>query len=181
MASVTPPCIFKSVTLIAGEQFTLPPGAEIVSSTAGVDNIKSTCPLPDTLETPVCYKFRFSGADDDNSGDTENWEVDTNFAVNGIVLSGIYYPFASVVPGSYPATTFQTEMTSLPGFNGLFTSFSRTFAGSGGANRGWTNEVRFLTIPSVGDNLEFKISTRVEFQSPFSGTSTVAYVKGERC
>ena len=44
-----------------------------------------------------------------------------------------------------------------------------------------TNEVRFLTIPSVGDNMEFKISTIVQFQSPFSGSSTVAYVKGERC
>lgn len=181
MASVTPPCIFKSVTLIAGEQFTLPPGAEIVSSTAGIDNIKSTCAIPDTLEVPVCYKFRFSGADNDNSDDTENWEVDTNFAVNGIVLFGIYYPFALVVPGSYPAATFETEMISLPGFDGLFTSFSRTFGGSGNAFRGWTNEVRFLTIPSVGDNMEFKISTMVQYQSPFSGTPTIAYVKGERC
>ena len=176
-------CTYKSVSLLAGEKFILPPGAEIVAATNGLSDYTSTCAKPSSLEVPTCYKFRFSGADNDNSA-TENWEVDRNFAVKGIMIDNVYYPFyngTAVVAGSAPATDFQAAMNSITALSGLFTTFSRDFYGSGGDNTGWTNIVKFTTIPSIGANLSFVISTRTEYQGAISGTSTVAYTKGEVC
>lgn len=189
MASVTPPCIYKSVTLAAGEQFTLPPGAEIVSASAGLDSIKSTCALPDTLEEPVCYKFRFSGSEPDDGNSFRNWELDDNFIVRGIVVNGISYDFANDIklsesgPSAFIGT-WNTALNGIPQFNGLFTFLNGNPVfgdeAPGGNNNGFTIQLAFSVIPSIGDNLEMKSLTIANFQSPNTG-ATYIYTKGERC
>ena len=56
--ATTQNCIYKSVTLAAGEQFTLPPGAEIISAT-DINSFTSTCPKPTTLDTFVCGSLQW--------------------------------------------------------------------------------------------------------------------------
>jgi hypothetical protein len=176
-------CTYKSITLAAGEQFILPPGAEIVATTNGLSDYTSTCPKPSTLESFVCYKFKFSGAESRIDRNTENWDDSGNFMVTGINVSGVYYPFASTLQGyNVNRTSWETQMNGIPGFNGLFLFFNNPIEGEdNGRTRGWTLQISFNTLPSIGDNLEFKISTRTEFQGDFSGQFTTAYVKGDVC
>jgi len=189
MASVTTPCVYKSITLAAGEQFTLPPGAELVASSAGIAAVKSTCALPDTLEEPVCYKFKFSGAEQDGGNATQNWSDAGNFQVKGIVVNGIFYSFPNIIYLTQSGTarqalTWSDAMNGIPQFSGLFT-FLNGDPVYGDENdtpgAGFTYQVAFNTIPSIGDTLEFQSSTVTETQAPFSGLTTIVYTKGTRC
>lgn len=179
-------CIYKSVTLAAGEQFNLPPEAVLVSA-SNTNAITSNCAIP-PLETPVCYFFRFSGSEDDGAS-TRNWALNGDFTVTGIVLNGVYYEFASPIVltefgSSRQAVTWSNAMNGISQFNGLFTfSYGNPVYGnqSGvGSNNGFTYQVTFSTIPSIGDNLEFKFTTGVQFQDPLNGDTT-AYSRGQRC
>jgi len=191
MASVTPTpsCVYKSVTLAAGEQFTLPPGAELVASSAGIAAVKSTCALPDTLEEPVCYKFKFSGGENENSSSAQNWEQDDNFKVKGIFVNGLYYPFANLIQlggltsSSSLSSTWLTALNSIPQFNGLFTFLNGNpqYGNEGAFGNGFTLQVAFSVIPSVGDSFEFVSFTSTQYQAPFSGEFTEIYTKGVRC
>jgi hypothetical protein len=189
MASVTPPCIYKSVPLAAGEQFTLPPGAEIVSASAGLDSIKSTCALPDTLEEPICYKFRFSGSEPNDGLSARNWELADNFYVRGIVVNGITYDFANDIQlsESGPSSligTWSAALNGIPQFNGLFTFLNGNPVfgdeAPGGNSNGFTIQLAFSVIPSIGDNLQMKSFTSANFQYPLNGT-TFVYTNGDRC
>jgi hypothetical protein len=179
MASAASNCLYKSVTLAVGETFTLPPGAEIISSSGGLESFTSTCPKPTNLETPACYKFRFSGANHDTgSARQQNWE-EVNYFVDGIFVNDIYYPFTSSIAGYTGASTFRTAMNSITQFTGIFTNFGNII-GDESRQGGWTNQVNFTTIPSVGDNMYFKVRTGTQWQSPLNG-NTDAYVKGDPC
>lgn len=182
-------CTYKSITLAAGEQFILPPGAEIVTTTNGLNDYTSTCPKPSTLETLKCYKFRFSGADGDSASfRRENWEGPggdgDNFSVDGITLNDIYYPFSFNIQAWQDAASWTTVINSIPQFSGIFTNITSAFDDdrSSGANRGWTTVVTLTTISSIGDNMFFNISTLINDQSTVpDGSLTKAYVKGEIC
>ena len=180
MASASSNCLYKSVTLAVGETFTLPPGAQIVSASGGLESFTSTCPKPTNLETPACYKFRFSGANHDNGSDrTQNWEDQGNYFVEGILVNDVFYSFASSIQGLQSASAYQTAMNTITQFTGLFTNFGNTI-GDESRQGGWTNQVNFTTLPSIANNMSFRVRTRTEWQSPFTG-STYAYVKGDPC
>jgi hypothetical protein len=55
MAAETP-CIYKSVTMSAGETFVLPPGAEIIS-VSDLGAITNSCPDPLPTEELSCYRI----------------------------------------------------------------------------------------------------------------------------
>lgn len=176
-------CTYHSITLQAGNSFVLPSGATLISATnPGALTSVNGCADDDlaNLETPVCYVFRFSGAESDNNP-TENWD-EPNYRVNGIVVSGVYYPFTTFIGGTNVASSWNTAMNGIIEFSGLFTSFSSVYGDeSDNPGAGWTNEIKFSTIPSIGNNLEFQISTTLQMQSPFSGQQAFAYVKGGLC
>lgn len=94
MATTT--TIYKSVLLQPGEQFTLPPGAELISAT-DTDSITSTCDISD-LQGLNCYTFVFgnAGTDGDQSQLFESETPDkSNVKIIGISVDGIDYLFNS--------------------------------------------------------------------------------------
>jgi len=156
MASAASNCIYKSVTLAVDETFTLPPGAEIVSSSGGLQAFTSTCPKPTDLETPECYTVTFQSAD--ASRVTPPYEfVD----IQGIKIGATTYPFTN---GSFQfgqvanASTFATILNSRIAsttIGPLITGGRVVQAGRNGG-RGEYFVFQFNTIPSIGDpNMSF--------------------------
>jgi hypothetical protein len=86
MAS-TQNCTYKSVKLVAGEQFILPPGAEIVSTTNGLEDYTSTCPKPSTLDVTKRFRVQWEIKTDDNNNRTDPWE---NATITGVSIGGTY-------------------------------------------------------------------------------------------
>lgn len=151
-------CIYRSVTLAAGESFTLPPGAELISAT-DINSITSNCPLPSTLESLACYSFQIQ----------ENATPDGPYddvTVSGVKIEETTYNFSSSfgIPNPSPTAgavptvviaALQTRLEEL-GFGGLFTDWS-----------GWSQEfpiisgdiavtlICFKTAPSIGNSLSF--------------------------
>jgi hypothetical protein len=96
-------CIYKSVTLAAGEQFNLPPGAVLVAATDATA-ITSTCPLPDELAGPICGTFFVVIDVDSNSGHPNDEE---NFRINNINVGGTIIDFGGqriIASGSNPGS-----------------------------------------------------------------------------
>lgn len=52
-------CLYKSIDLIAGEQFILPPGATIINTTV-VGAVTSNCPISFPTEGLACYKIQWT-------------------------------------------------------------------------------------------------------------------------
>jgi hypothetical protein len=179
-------CSYQTITLSAGEQFVLPPGATIIAATdTNLISSQNDCAGDlQNLEEFTCYSFRFSGALSDDDGRTENWD-DQNFYVNGITIQGVYYPFTSSIQGWQGATSFETALNGITALSGLFNSVANNFGYDSvflGASRGWTNVVTLNTIPSIGDVLEFNVSTVTIDQTVVpDGSSSFATIAGEPC
>jgi hypothetical protein len=166
MASTsTTPCTYKSVTLAANEQFTLPPGAQIISASGGLDSFDSTCTKPTSVETPVTYEFVWAASQDSYSNATEMFEDDNNNRMIGIVLNlSQEYGFSSPLETQWYGSDYdlQSRFNSITALSGLFTNASLYYKDhdeSVGINRGIGSLWRFTTIPSIGDNMEMLFQT----------------------
>ena len=151
MASVASNCIYKSVTLAVGEVFTLPPGAEIVSTSGGLQSFTSTCPKPTTLDTTKRYRIQWE-INECSNNTTHAWE-------NGF--------FTGVSIGGGPRAT-----VTINGYNGqnLLISFLKDTI-----NTPFTNYTSGQRGP-VGCAMYFFI----EFDSPsLIAESTIFYMKVE--
>ncbi len=77
------PCIYKSVTMAAGETFVLPPGAEIIS-VSDLGAITNSCPDPFPVEELKCYAITW----------VLNIDPEGARTVNAVVTqSGLPFPF----------------------------------------------------------------------------------------
>lgn len=83
MADVNETCIYKSITLQAGEVFSLPPNAELLY-VSDTDNVISSCDDLPEIETQ-CYVFRTPMAGTDVDGPIENFV--TAFKFDNLVIT----------------------------------------------------------------------------------------------
>lgn len=120
--TTTTTCVptYRSVTLAAGEQFNLPPGAELFA-TSDISAISSTCPIP-VLTSYARYCFRIV-IQNDASNRTEPWQ-NTAVGSSGIFIGEQFFGFASGdgAAGDYYAIQggLQTWLTRIPGLVGVF-------------------------------------------------------------
>jgi len=151
MAAPSLPCTYKSVTLVPGEQFNLPPGAVIIGA-SNVSAITSTCPLPDPseFENLGCYGFITVTWDGNSGADTEVWE-DTQTRFTGVVFNGQYYSFSS--PRGYnDSGGVIAELQNLP-FGGALSNFCTSTSDDTSRDSNKTYYI-FNTYPSIANNLE---------------------------
>lgn len=157
-------CIYRSVTLQAGESFTLPPGGEIVSAT-DLNSITSTCPLPDNLEELECYIFVLA-ANVDNLSATYVWEgcgADCNAYMSNLTVGGITYTFPTALTaddrGKFDVSGLSAYITGNQSLNGLMlnlgTSTDYAYPNGGVAT------LCFKTTPSVAQETYLTLSTGV--------------------
>lgn len=171
---------YKTITLQPNEQFTLPPGAEIV----GISNplyVTSTCELPTNLEIPTCYEFIIAGSCN-LSPDRQNWEPDNTF-FNAFYIDGVKYPltntgldFGSGTQVPIPATVIANFNTALSdaSLSSIITQEQVVMIEecAVGTDNGWIISIKVKTIPSIGDNLQLELRTDPSSQAPV----TSAYV-----
>ena len=75
-------CIYRAVTLQAGESFVLPPGAELLG-VSDIGNITSTCNT-DNLEEALCYTMEFGVSENESSSPVlEDNDYNLYFVVDG--------------------------------------------------------------------------------------------------
>jgi hypothetical protein len=144
--------IIKSVTLVGGEKFTLPPNSKLLGGT-DIDALTSNCDIP-TLEALSCYIAAIGSGGD--GGDTEMFEgggggsgahisgftfndVDTNFTAS----------YGSDVNGVFNLTALGIELSSLIG--GIVQTAN---AERHDNSRGAINYFLIQTIPSIANNLK---------------------------
>ena len=158
-------CIIKAVTLVANEQFTLPPGAEIISVSGGLDSFSSTCTKPTSVETPVRYQFKWAGTQDYNDAtivfeSTDDGHHQLNNHMTGIYINNVYYGFTAFISNMDYDSNLQSRFDSTI-FSGIITNASRTYFNydATSKNRGVGAIYEFTTIPSIGDNMEIAFYT----------------------
>lgn len=96
--------IYKSVLLQPNEQFTLPPGAELIAAESA-DDLDSTCDLP-TTDTIECYtSFILLGGNEGT--DSQAWEIEEGVSGGDVKLMG----FATRNGSSTTITNFTSPYT----------------------------------------------------------------------
>lgn len=154
------PCVdtYKTVTLVPGEQFNLPPGAELIGS-SNINSISSTCPPPSNLEQLACYGMVISDSDPDG-GATPNYD---DVTITGIEFNGVNIPFPapfnfnSEVSAVYtfPATFTPLDSIIKANVEALLGDIFGTFAIQLSQDAGYGSTIwyGFQMLPSIAENL----------------------------
>lgn len=153
-------CIYKTISLQAGEKFAIPSNGELVS-VSDPTLIESTCPLP-VLDEFGCYAFVFGNGEDDGDDDqifeAANY---SNTPVKGIVFNDVVYNFPSDFPatpggGTYdlPAIITAINSTSLGTL-----IFDASAAINNQNDEGVMSYIVFKTTASIADNLFLNMFT----------------------
>lgn len=157
------PCTEKytSVTLAAGEQFTLPPGATLVSAT-NIDAITDDgCLDREQLEEMECYAIALTASDIDTA--VNPWTSDDVY-ISKITINGIDYTVSGASnPGNYgdwvTLPILETTINAHPEISGLFQDF--VYNGDWDRFNGGVGSLCFKTIPSIGDNMTITVRSTV--------------------
>ncbi len=157
MAELTT-CIKKSITLLAGEPFILPPGATLLGSTDS-SAFTSDCTIPEDLEELQCYAFVFGNAQTEGSND-QIFEAGGTPAV-GLQYNNTYYAF----PTEFPAD----GSTGYYDINGIIAAINGTSAGTiifeastgmhDGGDEGVMSFIVFKSLPSMIQDLSIRFTT----------------------
>jgi hypothetical protein len=156
-----PICNYGSVTLSPGQQFTLPPGAVLVSATS-TSAFTSTCPIP-PLEVPECYIITFNFADDLGSATSVAWSNDTS-TFDGINVGGTFYDFG-VGTGAWIGAGGQPFTQDIADFIKNDPVLKNILTCTGWANsqdagqEGGGGTICFKAIPSLGNTINIKVTT----------------------
>ena len=183
-------CIYRSVNLQAGESFTLPPGAEIVSAT-DINAITSTCPIPDNLESLECYVFVVMATHNFTDGATRVWmgannSGDSNAFIVTITVGGVTYDLSPDIyadsNGVFDVGQLAAAISSNPSINGMMLSLgvAADYDGPplGGAWRGGVASLCFKTTASIAAETYITLtSTLFGLGSPEPVTTVRAYAQ----
>jgi hypothetical protein len=169
--SLLPKQIIKSIVLLPGEQFVLPPGATVVAST-DENSIDSSCGPLENLETLSCYAFVFGNAEDDGNN-LQLFEASI-FPVKGIRYGGIYHSFgemgfmADSGSGRYDLDGIVAAINTALG--GVLISPKVDYNSSG--DNGILSFISFKAPPSVASSLELMMQAATN-----EGFQTTEYVE----
>jgi hypothetical protein len=163
-------CVTNSITIQPGENFVLPPGAEIIGST-DVDSITSSCVDLTNVEEPELF-IALVPTFNNSNGIGEFFESDSAAGdgqfVTGHSLNKVdtFYSFKGAPGDGYYGTALllSQDLTNIPALNQLISVVPGIFAGNGyttnngsSANRLYIWQIKVL--PSIGKNLEVLFGT----------------------
>ena len=162
-------CFIKSITLQAGEPFTLPPGATIIS-TDDPGSIEGDCVDLTNLETLECYCFQVLATEE--AGGTDPVFKWNNVAVYGLFLSDsntLYSFVPSYLTGIGPIQiNIANYMYNTPSIGALITDVCVTYDNDGAVDRGQVLTICFKTLPSIGSKLFLQASTHAQLSPDFT-------------
>jgi hypothetical protein len=143
-------CSYQTITLSAGEQFVLPPGAELiyVSDPNSVTS-DNDCAKLNQLEDVECYATILGEAGEGAGSDTVVYDV---VQITGLRVNNILYNFTTPfdVGDTQAALRACLDSTS---FGPIIIDLAT--GGAGTINRGVVAYVVFKTLPSIANDLYF--------------------------
>lgn len=177
------PCteIYRSVTLAPGEQFNLPPGAELLGATT-ISDITSTCPLPSNLEELDCYLFSML-ANVENLDATYVWEGcggDCNAYLESITVAGITYPISPALTADDRGKFDVAGLASFISTNASISGVLLNISGSTDYDypRGGAATLCFKTFPSVAQDTYVTLATYLQgLGTPTPSTKVRVYAQ----
>lgn len=188
--TTTKPCTknYNTIVMKEGDTFVLPPGATVISSTAGGSALQSDCAVL-ALETPECYIVPISLAADRKGDYTEVWTNDRT-TITGISVGGTFYSF-NFASGSYIDGVGCINFSGVANFIGNHPVLRNilTCPGSatgGNSDRGCTSTFCFKAIPSIGKTITIRVDTGHESPSAgsyafFPARPVADYTGGGKC
>lgn len=156
MAGTT--CIYKSVTLQAGETFVIPPGGELIAA-SNTGSITSSCDEEFNLEETQCYTIQIQESISDGGDAAYNDVYITEASLNGsttIFSTPINFDNCSGCTPTSAITQLQNALNEM-GILGAFSNWSGyadEIPNSGDA--AMVIMICFKTFPSIAQNLIFK-------------------------
>jgi hypothetical protein len=172
--------LIKSVSLLNGESFVLPPGAVLKGSSN--NSFTSTCDLP-TLETLSCYVAIVGGGGDSGDGVHAIFEAG-NSHLTGVRFNKVETAFTTGYDanndGQFDLISVSAEVKAK--VNGIVATaygYRGDLDGGGSGERGSLNYILIQTIPSIADNLEllFQGSMPVAGIGATTATSRVPFIR----
>lgn len=154
-------CTYQSVTLSAGEQFILPPGAVLVSA-SDINNITSTDNCLDTshIEPLQSYLFLLGGISHTNSSPYQLFESNTQtvYALRiGSQVIDITDISNTAGYGKFDVDDIATALRAV--VTGTFYSYAGNYTGD--SNHGYVTQLKVCTYPSVGKDMALQVRTDV--------------------
>jgi hypothetical protein len=154
-------CTYQSVTLSAGEQFILPPGAVLVSA-SDINNITSLDNCLDTshIEPLQSYLFLFGGTSHDNGTPYRLFETNTQtiYALRiGSQIIDITDIPNSAGYGKFDVDSIASSLRAVAA--GTLYSYAGYYAGD--QDHGYVSGLKVCTYPSVGKDMALQVRTDV--------------------
>lgn len=149
MATASTTTVTKTVTLVPGESFTLPPGGELIY-TSDNNSISSDCPLPPT-QTRSCYIFTVTVDADDN---TSHPMDETDALFNYVEILGVQYDMGFTINRDTISMYTQLVSTVPQGLLEVVYVDRRIFSKR---NQYW---VTIRAIESIAESAQFKVTGR---------------------
>jgi len=151
--------IYKSITLTPGEQFTLPPNAELVGASSPAD-LESSCDLP-SLATLECFELVVFGADEAGSqGRPYEKDDSSDLVIRKLVVSGVEYDIPDMSVSGWGQFDFQVlinYLSATPALQGVIIDPSWATANSD--DRGGVTSLCFKSFSDVALTIHFIIET----------------------
>ena len=166
--ATTDNCIYKTITMQAGEQMVLPPGAVLVGA-SNLDALTSEndCLDKTNAETLACYAVVIA-----ESSSPRTTPVYDDVVIYGIRIDNVDYPFSGDFSCYSTLSTIQTRVSSTP-FNGVIsvTGLARNIDG----DRGAVSYIVLKTYPSIASDFYFYGIASGMVRSPTSSSFHVDF------
>ena len=137
------PTIVKSVTLVPGESFTLPPNSTVLTTSGNVD---STCDLP-TPETLTCYGIHVIISDTESGSSAPAFD---RICFNGLYAGGSLIPFTEcteITAGNTDLAILGTQIAGNDTAKAFILNFKSESIVSSDQGRGYI--AVFQSLPSL--------------------------------
>lgn len=148
-------CSYKTITLVPGEQFILPPGAEIigVSDTTALE-VTNGCTALDKLESLECYTVAFVAADSHDST-THVGEPSVN-KIRGLYVNNTWYDWGEIIAnscGAFPMDQIANRINQDPVLSNFI--FPKNTFIDQDCDNGGIGTMCFKTYPSLAKDMYF--------------------------
>lgn len=172
---------FTSVTLAEGEQFVLPPGATLVSTTDVGALTHDGCLDTSQLEELVCYEIAIMSADIEINGSPFANNDGSDYIIQSFVINGTEYPVNALNSRNDDYGYFELNylindiQNPTFGLNGMLIEPCWGWVCDDNANQGCQSILVFKAIPSIAKEMYIKTYTNIDD----GGGSGVLYWKAQ--
>lgn len=168
-------CITKTVTLVPGESFVLPPNSTVIGA-SNVDGLTSTCADLDNLEQYSCFVAIVAAGGVE--GNQSQYYEGNQSQIRGLSINGLVTSFTSIFKANN-AGRFDSDLATIlieiknASNQSIISTGTGISCGSG--VRGCLTYILIKTIPSIANSLRLILGSDI----PVGGVNTTIIVESQ--